>query len=191
MIYILAAKIDRTFLFAKQAGIKCALLSLISHLEVLANPPIPATSAHPPPHRPAVAGVPDEGGGVGAVAAADGDGGVTGRLGRRLHLIAIIIASIIAPASRKAAISAPPMPLKRDAWVISVLLGFIVHTACTPSTPRPPSGTGCSPCPTPGTGGGRRSARRCWDAGRAGSRVCRAPASGGGRRRVARRPAAR
>lgn len=91
MIYILAAKIDRTFLFAKQAGIKCALLSLISHLEVLAHPPIPAARAHPPPHRLAVAGVSDEGGGMGAVAAADGDCDVTGWFGRwLLHFLLVV-----------------------------------------------------------------------------------------------------
>lgn len=95
MIYILAAKIDRTFLFAKQAGIKCALLSLISHLEVLAHPPIPATRAHPPSHRLAVAGVFDEGGGAGAVAASDGDCDVTGWFGWwLLHFLLVVLLGI-------------------------------------------------------------------------------------------------
>ena len=67
-----------------------ALYSLFRTV-IPANPPIPAARAHPPPHRLAVAGVPDEGGGMGAVAAADGDCDVTGWFGRwMLHLLLVV-----------------------------------------------------------------------------------------------------
>ena len=63
--------------------------------KVLAHPPIPVTSAHPPSHRLAVAGVPDECGGAGAVVAADGDCGVTGRFGWwLLHILLVVLLGI-------------------------------------------------------------------------------------------------
>ena len=62
---------------------------------ILANPPIPVARAHPPTHRLAVAGVPDEGGGVGAVAASDGDCGVTGWFGWWfLHFLLVVLLGI-------------------------------------------------------------------------------------------------
>lgn len=82
-----------------------------------------------------MAGVPDEGGGVGAVAAADGDCGVTGWFWRWvLHLIAMIIARITAPASRNTAmaINAPGSPAFR--YVASdkatADAAYSVHAAC-------------------------------------------------------------
>lgn len=114
----------------------CALLCLVSHLEVLANPPVPAASARPPVHRLAVAGVPDEGGGVGAVAAADGDGGVTGWFGRCfLHLIVVNIAArIIAPTRRNTlnTINAPERPTDKYAAIDAVIADapYSIHAAC-------------------------------------------------------------
>lgn len=104
--------------------------------EILARPSVPLASAHPPVHRPAVAGVPDEVGGVGAVAAADGDGGVTGRFGGWfLHLIVVNIAArIIAPTRRNTlnTINAPERPTDKYAAIDAVIADapYSIHAAC-------------------------------------------------------------